>query len=248
MNEIRLGAFLKQKRLESGFKTQKELADFTLLVQGHISRIESSDTSPNDGTLMILAMALDLNYRDLFEKTRTLSEVEIIHFQEQEKIDKELIELLKRIFRLIYENDDNDSVLKSKLLSIFKTERIGNIQSNVKNRIERVQNRVKQTQLEGHLVFDTTYDYYSKREAVMVFYHYVRYFSDNHRKSLLDKLDGIEEHETMESKPDQVIDLANDSFQFSIHGQLLSEKEVYAIIEHYSTTKRVEVMFKSVQD
>lgn len=234
-----IGVYLKEKRKQANFRTQEALSNFTLLAQGHISRAESSKTRPNDETLMILAIALGLDYEEVFTKAKPRTDEELGVILEQEKIDKKLFESVVAIFTHLLKNDDRKLQMDffNGPLNLIK----GEIKNGVKYRLEKAQDHLRDTAS----VKEETYNYIARREATRMFYSISRGFAKGFRANLLKEIEDFTqaEHSDSEKVPKEVIELTDTTRLFSIEGELLSEKEVYAIIEHHLTSRRIEEMF-----
>lgn len=237
MNNI--GVYLKEKRKQADFRTQEMLANYSLLSQALISRAEASKIRPNDETLMILAIALDLDYREILVRSKTRTDEELTAILEQEKIDKKLMELVVPIFINLLKN--NDKNLQTRFfngpLKLMK----GEIQNGIKYRLEKAQEHLRDTVS----IKEEIYTYIARREATRMFYSVSRGFSEGFRSVLLKSIEEFiqAEHSVSEDVPREVIELTEPNRLFSIGGELLSEREVYSIIEHHLTSRRIDEKF-----
>ncbi|MNW49425.1 hypothetical protein D3C74_268430 [compost metagenome] len=240
-----LGTFLKQKRIDAGFRTQEHLAAFTFLAQGHISRAESSKTKPNEDTLMILAAALNLNYLEVFSMAYPQTyrtEEEIQKLNEQDQVDKALLNMLEFIFKKIFMNKDKE--FEAQFLDVLYNELGFDFPTGVKTRIENQHNKINGDIIFGVEMTESSYNDHARQESVRLFYSLVR---DRHtliRGALLQKLQEFYQGRLTEKAVKPTIELTDDSYQFSIHGKPLSKKQWQSLIEHHLTAQRIEEMFK----
>ncbi|MFX3643421.1 MAG: helix-turn-helix domain-containing protein [Candidatus Pristimantibacillus sp.] len=234
-----IGVYLKERRKKANFRTQEHLARYTLLSQALISRAEASKIRPNDETLMILAIALDLDYRELLSRSKPRTDEDLGIILEQEKIDKKLFESVVSIFTYLLKNDDSKRQTRflNGPLKLIK----GEILNGVRYRLEKAQDHLRDTPS----VKEETYIYFARREATRMFYSVSRGFTEGFRAVLLKKIEEFiqSEHSDSEDVPKEVIELTDTTRLFSIDGELLSEREVYSIIEHHLTSRRIEEMF-----
>ncbi|MCP1186495.1 helix-turn-helix domain-containing protein [Paenibacillus sp. 1781tsa1] len=173
------GVYLKERRKKANFRTQEHLASYTLISQALISRAEASKIRPNDETLMILAIALNLDYREIFTRSKPRTDEDFGIILEQEKIDKKLFESVASIFTYLLKNDD--SKRQTRFLNGPLKLINGEILNGVRYRLEKAQEHLRDTPS----VKEETYIYIARREATRMFYsNPVRYASG--RKVLVD--------------------------------------------------------------
>lgn len=232
---------LKKKREQAGFHTQQDLSSFCYLAQSHISKAEGNKIRPNDDTLMILAIALELDYREVLCSFKERTDEELVEILEQEKIDKKLVKLVVKIFTYLLKNDDSNYQNRFYYgpLKLIK----GEILSGVKYRLEKAQEHLKDT----GTVRDEIYTRIARREASRMFYSISRDFGKKFRGVLLEKIEEFNKIEDSGSgeAPREVFELTDTNKLFSIDGKLLSEKEIYSIVEHHLTTRRIEELFRT---
>lgn len=233
----KLGYLLYSKRYEAGFPKQTDLADFTCLGQSQISKAEKG-LIPNDSTLMILAIALNIDYTELFTKAKPRSEEELAALQEQEQVDKNLTKIVAKIVNILLTSEDQDyaSVFFD---SIARSTGV-RTSTEVQNRLEHYQNELK---LEN--TTKDKYIFYSKREAARLFYTLSREYGITYRLKLLNVLEKmISTDVEVEKLSRNIIELTDKSQRFSIYGEVISYKDICSIIEHHLTARKVEQMFK----
>ncbi len=122
------GGFIRHHRLESGFKSQRQLAECTGISSATISRIEAEIQRPETETLLILSKHLKTTtFADLmeiagyFEGLDGEKLIDVKEFFEKEKGADDSIELcLKQIISL----NDNSAIEKTKniIIDLFSEE------------------------------------------------------------------------------------------------------------------------------
>ncbi|CAM3362464.1 helix-turn-helix transcriptional regulator [Paenibacillus taichungensis] len=240
-----IGPYLRQKRILAGYRTQEALSHSTYLAQGYISRVESSDTFPNDETLMIYAIALDLSYEEVFTQAQRFTDEYKSEILQQEVVDKKLFEITKSIIYKILKSDSNELQAKF-LITIFGEAGYG-VRSATNSRFEKSRNQFSIDLTNGHALKEDTYEYVSRCEATRMFYSLSRNYAKNYRALLLERLNEFNEDEKPDSEAvlKSIIELTDDSFVFSIHGKQLTPKEIHSLIEHHLTARRIDELFPS---
>ncbi|MFF2910329.1 helix-turn-helix domain-containing protein [Paenibacillus sp. NPDC057934] len=112
------GLYLKNLRISNGYKTQTDLEVATYIVQGHISKIESSKTNPTIGTLMIFSRAFrksKVTYEEIIHQFSPRLLVEdvnqLMRIRKQQEIDDTFMNLLDEIYKRILFDDGNKQFL-----------------------------------------------------------------------------------------------------------------------------------------
>lgn len=192
---------------------------------------------------MIFAIALDLPYEEVFRQVKSYTSEEMVGILEQEVIDKKLFKKVCSIYYQVLKSGDTE--LLTKYVNCLANVTGLDIQRGVKIRLERSQNQISEDIRNGHEFKEDYFNDISRCEATRLFYSLSRSYAINYRRLLLQALDGLEEPEKPESESalKGIIELSDDSYLFSIHGKQLSQKEMYSIIEHHLTARKIEEMY-----
>lgn len=128
MKEIKIGDFIKDARLASGYNTKKELSLVSGVSPATLTRIENNTQVPSPETLMKLSKHLkDVTYAELmsvanyFEGMKEEHEEYLIDFMnENEELDNTIIDKLETCFMYI----NLDENIHKKLVSMFVSDDI----------------------------------------------------------------------------------------------------------------------------
>jgi transcriptional regulator with XRE-family HTH domain len=100
--------FVKKHRLAKNYKKQMDLSDRCYIAQGHLSRIESGLTDPQETTLNKLAIGLDVTYSQIYTSAlpkENLTPYFIEHLEKIYIIDTRIKNLLVNILTRILNGD-----------------------------------------------------------------------------------------------------------------------------------------------
>ncbi|WP_348625396.1 helix-turn-helix transcriptional regulator (plasmid) [Paenibacillus peoriae] len=186
------GQYLKLKRIERGFRRQSDLSDECWLDQGHLSKIESSQSVPNNDTIFILCRALDVGYLEMIIMAHP--ENKLTYEEEQyilniEETDQKLESLLIQIYyRIIIERDRQLQIIFLE----FLTKELDASQAEAARR--RIEDYI--TDIDKHPIAKDEFknelsQKNSKRESTRLFHLLVRKGYFEFRRGFLGKLQDV---------------------------------------------------------
>lgn len=134
MKEIKIGDFIKDARLASGYNTKKEFSLVTGVSPATLTRIENNTQTPTPDTLMKLSKHLkNVTYGELmkvanyFDGLKEEHEVYLVDFMnENEELDEKIIDMLETCF--MYTTMDND--IHKRLIPMFASNDVLNLYEN----------------------------------------------------------------------------------------------------------------------
>ncbi|MGP3787192.1 helix-turn-helix domain-containing protein [Paenibacillus sp. 1A_MP2] len=134
MSEIKIGDFIKEARIQNGFKTMKDLSIVSGVSPATLSRIEKNTQDPSPETLMKISKHLNnITYGELMKVAGYLDGLSAEHemfmkdlMNENEELDNKIFDLINTAF--LYKQVDNN--IQNKIVELFVSKELVELYEN----------------------------------------------------------------------------------------------------------------------